>query len=483
MRIPRSVAAQRLQTWLLVAALVAIILTALLVIDLARNLRTVVINDSSRALKNAVTELGQASRKWLAGNRQQNFVWDRADQELRAISYELLQSYPDVEGGFLWNTDVIGHSFPTYTEPGSTLRQPPFEHAEVLSALEESLHTGRVATRVEQDHKDLVLVAVLAGPDGRLAGWSLRRIFNFSDQSELTKRFFLVAAMLIALIAIGAVLRLSFSLQHGFAQIQAGLERLRTDLTYRLPGQSHELRSVVEAINTMAEGRQKLEAELRREDRLRVMGRVVAGIAHEIRNPLNSMRLTARVLARRLQAQTDAAESVQLITSEIDRLDALLKSLLAFRAGEPPKIRRQLLAPIVDRSLALVKPHASETGVAFLVDNPPECEATVDADFLQQALINLLLNAIDASGASGTVQMAVHSSNRHCELLVGDSGPGFTLDQQERLFEAFYTTKPAGTGLGLAVTRTLLDKMGASIEGTSTQHGARFRIVLAEERI
>src|SRR5215510_13837423 len=112
MRIPRIVAAQRLQTWLLVAALVAIILTALLVVDLARNLRTVVINDSSKALKNAVTELGQTSQNWQVRNQQQAFVWERADQELRAISYEVLQSYPDVEGGFLWNTDVIGHSFP-----------------------------------------------------------------------------------------------------------------------------------------------------------------------------------------------------------------------------------------------------------------------------------------------------------------------------------------------------------------------------------
>src|SRR5215813_5095422 len=222
MRIPRIVAAQRLQTWLLVAALVAVLLTALLVIDLTRNLRTVVINDTNRALKNAVTELVRASRRWQTQEKQQGFVWERSDQALRTVSYDVLQSYPDVEGGYLWNTEVIGHSFPTYTEPGSTLRQPPFEHGEVLSALEESRRTGRVATRVAQDRKDLVLVAVLAGGDGRLAGWSLRRIFNFSDSSELNKRLVLVAAVLIALFAIGAVLRLSFSLQHGFAQIQTG---------------------------------------------------------------------------------------------------------------------------------------------------------------------------------------------------------------------------------------------------------------------
>ena len=109
----------------------------------------------------------------------------------------------------------------------------------------------------------------------------------------------------------------------------------------------------------MAESRQKLEADLRREDRLRVMGRFVAGIAHEIRNPLNSIRLTIRLLARRLQGSAEAEEPIKMITNEIDRLDTLLKSLLAFRADEAPRIRYQPLQPIVARTLALVEPHAA----------------------------------------------------------------------------------------------------------------------------
>ncbi len=137
----------------------------------------------------------------------------------------MLRSYLDVEGGFLLNEDVVGHSFPPYTEPGSSLLQPPVEHREVLAALAESRRTGHVANRVVQDQNDLVLVAVLASPTSELSAWSLRRIFNFSDSSELNKRLLLVAAMVVSLIAIGAVLRLSFSLQRGFEVIQAGLER------------------------------------------------------------------------------------------------------------------------------------------------------------------------------------------------------------------------------------------------------------------
>ena len=330
------------------------------------------------------------------------------------ISYEVLRSYLDVEGGFLLNEDVVGHSFPPYTEPGSSLLQPPVEHREVLAALAESRRTGHVANRVIQDQKDLVLVAVLASPTSELSAWSLRRIFNFSDSSELNKRLLLVAAMFVSLIAIGTVLRLSFSLQRGFEVIQTGLVRLRTDPKYRLPDQDHELRTIVQAVNTMAESRQKLEADLRREDRLRVMGRVVAGIAHEIRNPLNSIRLTIRVLARRLKGQPSAEEPINLITNEIDRLDSLLKSLLVFRADEPEKERRQPLKPLLERTLALVKPHAEDNGVTFRVTAPSECEALVDGDHLQQALMNLLLNAIDASGNSGEVDVSMRTRRWLC---------------------------------------------------------------------
>jgi signal transduction histidine kinase len=476
MRYPKIIAAQRLQTWLLVTALVSVLLTGLLAADLARNLRSVVISETNKSLANAVGELMQSARA-AASNRKMPFG-ENSDGELRRLSYEVLRSYPDIEGGFLWNDEVVGHSFPTYTEPGSALRQPPLEHQEVLSALTESRGSGRVASRIVQDGKDLVLVAVSANGTGALSAWSLRRIINFSDSSELNKRLLLVVVMGISLVAIGAVLRLSFNLQRGFEMIQAGLERLRTDVHYRLPDQNHELRTIVQAVNTMADSRQKLETDLRREDRLRVMGRVVAGIAHEIRNPLNSIRLSIRLLAKRLQGQAAAGEIITLITSEIDRLDSLLKSLLVFGADEPEKLRRQPIQPVLERTLALVKPHAEEHGVRIQVTAPGECQALVDGNYLQQALMNLLLNAIDASGQNGEVGLSLSSADGQVEIRVEDSGPGLTSEQQERLFEAFYTTKPSGTGLGLAVTKTLIEKMGATIESGKGVRGARFRVLL-----
>ena len=472
MPFPRIVAAQRLQTWLLATALVSLCLVGILVFDLTRNLRTVVISDTNRNLNNAVNELRLA-----AGMRSVLPSMPGAlDQLLKPVSYEVLRSHADIEGGYLWQDQVVGHSFPSYTEPGSTLGQPDIEKNEIMIALAESRQSGgRIVQRSRQDGSDLILISAISSLNGRPAAWCLRRILNFSDASELTKRLLLIGVMIIALITTGTVLALSFQLQRGFAQIQTGLARLETDATYRLPDQNHELRPIVYAINAMAESRQSLESDLRREDRLRLMGRVVAGIAHEIKNPLNSLRLTVRLLARRFPG-VPASEEVSLMTSEIDRLDALLRSLLVFRDDEPGRIRHQNLQPILDRTLALVRPHAQDCQVTLQVHTPLDCSAFVDGDYLQQALINVLLNAVDISGASGQVDLQVTQQPKHLEIRVEDSGPGLSAEPQERIFEAFYTTKPGGTGLGLAVTRTLLEKMGGTIEAGRGERGAVFTL-------
>jgi signal transduction histidine kinase len=301
-------------------------------------------------------------------------------------------------------------------------------------------------------------------------------MFNFSDRSEWNDRLQLVLAMAVTMLAIGVVLRLSFSLQRGFGVIERGLARLETDASYRLPDQDHELRAIVSAVNRMAARRQELEAELRREDRMRVMGRVVAGIAHEIRNPLNSIRLTIRVLARRMQGEAGAEEPIGLVTAEIDRLDALLKSLLVFRGDAAEKVRAQPLEPILQRTLALVKPHADEHGVLLRRGGATGVVAKVDGDYLQQALMNLLLNAIDASARDGVVEIAARHAEGAAVVEVSDDGPGLTDEQREHLFEAFYTTKVGGSGLGLAVTKTLLEKMGGRITAETRPRGAMFRV-------
>lgn len=476
---PRIVAAQRLQTLLLVAALVSVVLGCLLLSDLVRTFRTTVVGDANKSLANAVRELVEAENAWQAkqpGSMLPNPA--QLDEALKSVSYSVLVSYPDIEGGYFAGDQAVGQSFPTYTEPGSGLKQAPLERQEVLAALIESRRTGKVIRREVTDGRDLVLIAALATPRQPLAAWSLKRYINFHDPKQVRHGLLLASVLFIALTSLGAVLWLSFGLQRGFAAMQAGLARLRTEPAYRLPDQNHELRPIVQAVNEMADSRQQLEADLRREDRLRVMGRVVAGIAHEIRNPLNSIRITIQVLERRLRKHGWSDDSMGLVLGEVDRLDSLLQSLLVFRQEEAGRLRRQPLRPVLERTLALVKPQLRDRGIATELLGAVDVEATVDSDHLQQAVMNLLLNAMDAAGAGG--QVAVHLDQRgsQAEICVCDSGPGLTGEQQEHLFEVFYTTKLRGTGLGLAVTRTLLERMGGTVQYVASDSGAQFRILL-----
>lgn len=478
-RFPRIVAAQRLQTLLLLTALVAVLLGCLLMSDLVRNFQSVVVADATKNLANALQELARSEQEWSRQHAGAKAGPDEAlDLALRAVSYEVLQSYPDVEGGYFLGDQPIGHSFPSYTEPGSGLKQPPIERDAVLACLADSRLSGQVGRRVFTDGRDLVVVSGLVTPGRSLSVWGLKRYIDFNASSHLIHQLVLGGLMLVSLISIGAVLKLSFSMQRGFAAIQAGLAKLRTDLDYRLPDQHHELSTIVAAINEMAASRQKLEGDLRREDRLRVMGRVVAGIAHEIRNPLNSIRLTIKVLERRLRKHNIGDEEVALVTAETYRLDKLLNSILVFGADEPGRQYRQPVLPVLERTMALVKPQVEDRRIATVLRAMPELEARVDGDHLQQAMMNLLLNAIDAAGPGGHIQVSVQQNNGHVEIDVEDSGPGLSQEQQERAFEAFYTTKTSGTGMGLAITRTLLEKMGATIQYVSSGPGAHFRILL-----
>jgi signal transduction histidine kinase len=479
MRFPRPVAAQRLQTLLLITALVAVLLGCLLMSDLLRNFRSVVVADATKSLANAMHELAQAEQENTAAKSvAKSDSGDALDVALRAVSYDVLRSYPDIEGGYFLAGNVIGHSFPSYTEPGSGLKQPPIERNAVLACLSDSNATGQVARRVFTDGKDLVIVSALVTPGRALAAWGLKRYIDFNTSGHLFHQLAIGGLMLVSLMSIAAVLKLSFSLQRGFAAIQKGLALLRTDLDYRLPEHHNDLRAIVTAINEMAASRQQLEADLRREDRLRVMGRVVAGIAHEIRNPLNSIRLTLEVLKRRLRKNNMGEDEVALVVAETDRLDKLLNGLLVFGAGEPGRMLRQPILPVLERTLALVKPQIEERGIATDLKAPLELEAIVDRDHLQQAMMNLLLNGIDAAGPGGHIRVSALRNNGHVEIDVEDSGPGLSTEQQERVFEAFYTTKNSGTGMGLAITRTLLEKMGATIQYVSSSPGAHFRILL-----
>jgi signal transduction histidine kinase len=266
------------------------------------------------------------------------------------------------------------------------------------------------------------------------------------------------------LLSVGGTLRTALVLRRGVSEIQDGLAGLEKNFEQTLPERNGELGEIAKSVNRMASVRRKLEDELRREDRLRAVGRTVAGFAHQIRNPLNGIRLSMQVLEKRLKSGIVQSQDLSLVMGEVDRMDALLTDLLAFRERKNQEISTLDVVPVVERCVELVRP--ARGGTKIRVETPEKTGslfARADTQRLTQAILNLLLNAVEAAGKDGDVVVHVRQNGEKVDVEVADSGDALTTEQQQRIFEAFYTTKANGTGLGLAVSRQLVVEMGGDL--------------------
>ncbi|MES1204713.1 MAG: ATP-binding protein [Pseudomonadota bacterium] len=218
-----------------------------------------------------------------------------------------------------------------------------------------------------------------------------------------------------------------------------------------------------------------------RSERLAAVGTMAAGLAHEVRNPLNSASLQLTLLERRLQRGDDASSTLpvaQIIKSEIDRLDRLVREFLAFAQPRPLEPRLVSPAELFKSVVNLIAPEAQATGVTLVVEAPADIAAVRgDAERLRQVLLNLTRNALEAMGASGgKLVLRARSSAATVEIDIEDNGPGFA--QQSPVFDAFFTTKSQGTGLGLSIVHRIVIDHGGSIRVESRPGQTCFTVTL-----
>jgi two-component system, NtrC family, sensor kinase len=172
-------------------------------------------------------------------------------------------------------------------------------------------------------------------------------------------------------------------------------------------------------------------------------------------------------------------EDLHPVVEEVDRLSALLTTLLAFQKTREPALADRPVTPVLEQCVSLVRRQADVRNITIRSEIPqPDIEARFDAEQLTQVLMNLLLNAVEAAGPDGTVEVRVAQRDATIGIEVRDSGPGLSDEQREHLFEAFYTTKEGGTGLGLAVSRELAVGMGGTLHYRNNGPSATFEIEL-----
>ncbi|MFZ5832859.1 MAG: sensor histidine kinase [Planctomycetota bacterium] len=211
--------------------------------------------------------------------------------------------------------------------------------------------------------------------------------------------------------------------------------------------------------------------ELGRKNRLADLGQMASHVAHEVRNSLVPVSLYLSLLRRRLSADAGSLSVLDKITASFTSLDATVNDLLQFTSEREPRVERFPLRPLVDELLASLVPQLAAQAVEAVNDVAAEHVAQADRHMLRRAVLNLLLNAVDALGDGGTITLTSAYHDGWLELEVADSGPGLPEETLARALEPFYTTKPSGTGLGLTIVARIAEVHGGSVSVANCPDG------------
>ncbi len=227
---------------------------------------------------------------------------------------------------------------------------------------------------------------------------------------------------------------------------------------------------------------ESINTQLQVSERLAAMGRITAGVAHEVKNPLNSMRLWLENLKESLPPKTDesAKQAIKVLDTEIDRLDAVVKRFLDFSRPMDVKLEPTQLADLLREVLEVARPQLEKAKVEVAQLLPIGVpEVFVDRALLKQAVLNLVLNAVDAMPNGGQLQLTLSRRSEMAEITVGDTGRGIPPEHRQKVFQLFFTTRPGGSGIGLASTFRIVQLHNGSIDFTSEiGRGTTFRIEL-----
>lgn len=229
-----------------------------------------------------------------------------------------------------------------------------------------------------------------------------------------------------------------------------------------------------------ADTRQKIRADLDTARRLTAISRITSGVAHEIKNPLNAMMLHLQIAHDKHEKSIDSRPELEIIRSELSRLDRVVKALLDFHNPVEPHLAEYDLRALASDVTALIRPQADALKVKVELE-PCDEEAVVsaDSDLLRQGLLNVAVNGLEAMGEGGVLRFSIERSGGDYYVSVTDNGPGIPPEIRDRIFNLYFTTKKASTGVGLAMTyRIMLLHNGTISVDSEVGKGACFRLGL-----
>jgi signal transduction histidine kinase len=405
------------------------------------------------------------------------------NDKLRAISNRVLAAFPGVEGGFYLGATLdrfAGYGFPTEhpDSPSAPGNPPPVhedQHAPPAKGKAHPLpaHRGdepppreapfilvQVKHSLDLDPGEFQFdvrtvgpsrVAIVTEPVGvdrpaRLATWTMFRLVSPESQERQLRRYQVSTGLALGGIALAVLL--TWNLGRTLKHQRLAQERLRD--------------------------------QLRRSEHLAALGKLLAGVAHEVRNPLAGIRSTVQ-LWERLPDTARSPDSIHAVTRAVDRLNEIVGRLLYFSRVDNAERQPVAVNSVLTETLNLLEAQAASQAVAIERDLCPSLPSVNgSASALRQVFLNLATNALQAMPQGGRLGCSSRheGEKRTVEVRFTDTGPGISPDVRKHLFEPFFTTRPDGTGLGLALCREIVVQHGGQIELEPGGPGAAFRVVL-----
>ncbi len=474
--------------------------TFMTALNALRSTKSAILSEGKKGVAEMATRLAQSYEVEMRTRAPKDGTPGQLPAEVLArLSQGVLEEREGMVGGYYW---VAGQRLASYAYPANEGVQEGEEASfavkpAVLEVAQEAVRTGLPAERVFTGLADIIVlyaVPIQTGTKPTASAWAMMRLSGLPVSNRLRaylEAFGLGLASLLSLVLTLVVVR---NLQRGVQKIEGGLELLEGDLSSRIDaeGDPEEIQRIAKAINRMGmnlkqgiENEKQIENRMRHSERLAALGRLVAAVAHEVRNPLATIRLRVQMCEEDAKS-TAVHESCAVALEEIERLNGMVNRLLSF--AQPVQLHPgpTELGRLVEQRLAGFQDKARHQGVN-LVTSLSEDAGTVNVDSSRMAQVfdNVIQNAIEAmTDAGGTLSVSVApvvapEGTRAVCVEIQDTGIGMSAETAGRIFDPFFTTKATGTGLGLSICHELVRAHGGEIRVTSKERmGTSVRILL-----
>ena len=395
------------------------------------------------------------------------------NQALAKYTDEIAAAYPGVGVGYYSKQLDAIITYGPSTIYGNTVGRPISQD-----------HQGRIVMETGEDRVQegtLVRGRIMNAMhpivrEGEIIGyiWANELTEDIQSQVGEMKKSIYIASVIGLLFGLFGVALIVNNLTAGINLIKTGVFHLQEDLDYRLPKLPAELGEISGAINRLGDellAKRQLESQVQRAERLAAVGEMAAGLAHEVRNPLMSIRGFAQLLQEDNISRSQK-DYLEIIVRETERMNALIEQLLYYARPVVNRIDSVDVNAVVVNVRKLIESQTKAKNIQIVTrlkkDLPP---VLCDAEQLKQVLLNIVINAIQSIEQDGRIRIASSylPDQQRVEIKVEDNGQGIPSEHHERIFDPFFTTKEQGTGLGLSVAFRLMETWGGAIHVESAK--------------